>query len=335
MQVKQMTPTISIVVPVYQVEPYLKKSVESILNQTYQNIEVILVCDFSTDRCGEICDDFAKKDLRVRVIHKEHYGLSAARNAGLDMASGEYVGFVDSDDWIEPDMYAYLMDGVRKTGASISICPFWEEYPRSSRVVGQGWDTLLDHRQAMLMLITSNRITNTVWNKLYRRSLFDGVRFPVGRLSEDNATAYRLFDKADSVCILSSPKYHYLINPRGLMRAKNLNRELDFWKAANERYDTLLPKYPEWEDPLKVDIMQAIMNVWSLMWDLGGAARREYAGELRQMALYARTNCQDALQWCHFGLTGRIRTRLTQYDCGWSFWLCRILKRLSYIRCGG
>ena len=330
-----MTPTISIVVPVYLVEPYLKKSIESILHQTYQNIEVILVCDFAADRCGEICDDFAKKDPRIKVIHKDHGGLSSARNVGLDMAAGEYIGFVDSDDWIEPDMYAYLLDGIQRMGASISICSFWEEYPHSSRVIGRNEDSLLSSTQAMLALITSDGLTNTVWNKLYHRSLFDGVRFPVGRLSEDNATAYRLFENADPVCVLSVPKYHYLINPQGLMRAKNLRRELDFWKTANERRDELLPKYPEWESPLKVDIMQAIMNVWSLMWDLDKTEWHKHDEELREMALYSKANHKDALRWCHFGLTGKLRTHLTQFDQAWSYWLCRILKRLSAIRCGG
>lgn len=330
-----MAPTISIVVPVYMVEQHLKKSIKSILCQTYQNIEVILVCDRSTDRCGEICDDFAKKDPRITVIHKDHGGLSSARNVGLDMAVGEYIGFVDSDDWIEPDMYAYLLDGVQRTGASISACSFWEEYPHSSRVVGRNEDSLLSNAQAMFALITSDGLTNTVWNKLYRRSLFNGVRFPAGRLSEDNATSYRLFENASSVCVLSEPKYHYLINPQGLMRAKTLGRELDFWKAATERKDRLLPKYPEWEAPLKVDIMQAIMNIWSLMWDLDKEEWYEHAGELREMALYSKANHKDALRWCHFGLTGKLRTLLTQYDHAWSYWLCHILKELSYIRCGG
>lgn len=330
-----MLSLISIVVPVYQVEPYLKRSIESILRQTYQNIEIILVSDFAPDQCGRICDDFAKKDQRVKVIHKEHGGLSAARNAGLDIVSGEYIGFVDSDDWIEPDMYEYLINGIKKTNADISICSFWEEHSYTARVVGTKANTLLDRSEAIRDLVTTNGITNTVWNKLYHRSLFDEIRFPEGRLSEDSATTYRIFAKADTICILTDPKYHYFINPKGLMRAKNLNRELDFWMAAKQRYYDLLPFYPELEEPLKVDIMQAIMNIWSMMWDLDRTEWHAHADLLNEMAGYARSYCGCALRWCHFGITGKIRTALTQYNSAWSFWLCHILKILSDIRCGG
>ncbi len=115
---------ISIIVPVYKDEPYLRQCVDSILNQTYRDIEVLLIDDGSPDRCGEICDEFAKKDQRIRVFHTENKGLSAARNLGLREAKGEYIGFVDSDDWIEPDMYEVLLKRMQETGADISVCSF-------------------------------------------------------------------------------------------------------------------------------------------------------------------------------------------------------------------
>ena len=122
MTLEKSNPFISIVVPIYNVEKYLKKCVESILNQTYKNFELILVDDGSPDRCGEICEDLKKKDLRIRVIHKENGGLSSARNAGIDVAKGEYIGFVDSDDYIEPFMYEKLVNAVVKDNCLLSVC---------------------------------------------------------------------------------------------------------------------------------------------------------------------------------------------------------------------
>ena len=121
-------PLISVIVPVYKAEAYLEKSVKSIINQTYKNLEIILVDDGSPDRCGEMCDEFAKKDSRIRVIHKANGGQSSARNAALDIMAGDYVGFVDSDDWIEPNMYEHLYNLILKNNAQISVCGLQCDY---------------------------------------------------------------------------------------------------------------------------------------------------------------------------------------------------------------
>ena len=127
-----MTSTISIIVPVYKVEPYLRKCVDSILAQTYKNLEIILVDDGSPDNCPALCAQYAKEDPRVRVIHKENGGVSTARNAGLDAATGEYVTFVDSDDWIDPDMYVSMMTRIREYGCDAVLCDCLKEYPDRS-----------------------------------------------------------------------------------------------------------------------------------------------------------------------------------------------------------
>ena len=115
-------PKISVIVPVYKVEPYLRKCLDSIINQTYRNLQIILVDDGSPDNCGAICDEYASKDSRIEVIHQENGGVSAARNAGLKLAAGDYIGWVDSDDWIEPDMYAYMLENMQKYEADIAVC---------------------------------------------------------------------------------------------------------------------------------------------------------------------------------------------------------------------
>jgi len=118
---------ISVIVPVYKVEQYLRQCIESILNQTYQDLEILLIDDGSPDRCGIICEEYAKKDPRIKVFHTENHGLSAARNVGLQIAKGEYIGFVDSDDWIEPDMYEILLRRLEETDTDISVCEIWRE----------------------------------------------------------------------------------------------------------------------------------------------------------------------------------------------------------------
>ena len=331
-----MAAQISIVVPVYQVEPYLEKCVESLLKQTYSDIEVILVNDSAPDRCGEICDRFARNDNRVKVIHKEHGGLSAARNAGMEIASGEYIGFVDSDDWVEPDMYEYLLQGIRTTNSDIVCCALWEERLRSSKRIGKRAGRLFTAHEAIRSLLTDGGIQFTVvWNKLYRRSLWDNVLFPQDRLSEDTATVYRILAKARRMYVMPEAKYHYRINPNGLMRTTNLSREMDFWEATKARYANLLPMYPEFKELLKIDIMQAIMNVWSMMWEYGEDERELRAAMLHEMATYAKENRRVVLPLCCFGITGKMRICLTPYNCAWSFFLCSVLKRISDLKQGG
>ena len=131
------------------------------------------------------------------------------------------------------------------------------------------------------------------------------------------------------------PKYHYRINPSGLMRATNLSRELDFWDAAKTRYNELLPIYPEFGELLKIDMIQAIMNIWSMMWELGASERDKWSVLLDEMAAYARKNYKSVLQLCNFGITGKLRTCLTPYNKSWAFLMCAILKKISDIKHGG
>ena len=150
------SPKISIIVPIYRVEPYLPRCLDSIVGQTYRHLEIILIDDGSPDGCGAICDDYAARDGRIRVIHQPNQGVSAARNAGLDAATGEWIGWVDGDDWIELDMYEYLLEGVLGAGADIAVCGRWEEY--RGRRVFRGWEKeiSLDTEQALRALLAKN-----------------------------------------------------------------------------------------------------------------------------------------------------------------------------------
>ena len=188
-------PLLSVIVPVYRVEQYLHKCLDSLVDQTYRNLEIILVDDGSPDTCGAICDAYAARDERIRVIHQENRGLSGARNTGLDHARGEFVAFVDSDDYLEKDMYAQLMAAAVGESADIVIGDFYMilETGISRRYSRMSVDTPL--RQVQVMVL-ADRIQSYLWNKLYRRSLFDGIRFERIRGFEDLLVTPRIFQRA-------------------------------------------------------------------------------------------------------------------------------------------
>lgn len=200
---------ISVIIPVYNVEMYLSRCVESVLRQTYSNLEIILVNDGSTDHCGEICDSFTKLDRRVKVIHKENGGLSSARNAGLEVAKGEYVGFVDSDDWIAEDMYetlcAAMLDDVDITCSGRVYISSDGRYNKFYTGKAKKY-TKEEALEEMLLL---RGIDVSACTKLFRRALFEGVCFPLGRVSEDIPTVYNLLKKARNVVHVGKAKYFY------------------------------------------------------------------------------------------------------------------------------
>lgn len=217
-----MQPLISVVVPVYGVEKYLKKCVESILHQTYQNLEILLVDDGSPDYCPLICDRYAKEDPRVRVIHKANGGLSSARNAGIEASSGEYIGFIDGDDSVEPDMLEQLERACSESGAEIAVCDYFLERSDGSQIfpVDRVPDEILTGDQALDQFLRNGFVYLVIaWNKLYARKLFfnNDIRYPVGRFFEDNCTTNRLLYKSERVALIGRPLYHYLQRDGSIM----------------------------------------------------------------------------------------------------------------------
>ena len=204
-------PLISVIVPVYKVEEYFRKCADSILGQSYRNLEIILVDDGSPDSCPALCDEYAKADSRVRVIHKENGGLSDARNAGLDIASGDYIGFVDSDDWIAPGMYEELVRTAVRSGAEIACCGYTETNGIRELAVKSLADREKKYtaEEALREVLVSGDILVVMWNKIYRRGLFDDIRFPKGETFEDGAVFYRLFGKCACIAHTGKAGYYY------------------------------------------------------------------------------------------------------------------------------
>ena len=228
---------ISIIVPVYKVEKYLDKCVESIVEQTYKNLEIILVDDGSPDNCPVMCDEWAQKDSRIKVIHKENGGLSSARNAGLDACTGDYIGFVDSDDWIEPDMYEYLLDIGMKNNADVSRCGFIIETEIFDGTVDSKNDSelrVLSGDELIIELVNGDYNEGIMCNKLYKRRLFDSVRFKEGIIIEDCLANYYIYKQQITLVSSFAVKYHYLQRGDSITGTAFSEKSFDILKVHNE-----------------------------------------------------------------------------------------------------
>jgi glycosyltransferase involved in cell wall biosynthesis len=233
-----MSDLISIIVPVYNMERYLGRCVSSIVNQTYEKLEIILVDDGSTDSSPQMCEDYAKKDDRIKVVHKENGGLSDARNAGLKIATGDYIGYVDSDDWIEPDMYERMVNACIDNNAEMALCRYFREY--DDKTIDDGTDRveILGRDEILRIYITDKEgfmVYNSVWSKLFKRELVEGVIFPKGQNSEDIMYTTRAFCKLDKAVYIDACLYHYVIDRKdSIMNVAKTERmfkdELPFWR---------------------------------------------------------------------------------------------------------
>lgn len=241
---KETLPLISIIVPVYNVEGYLDRCLQSICGQTYTNLEIILVDDGSTDSSGDVCDKFAQSDFRIKVIHQSNGGQSAARNKGLSIATGEYIGFVDGDDWIDPDMYEFLYCLLEENNADISVSSHYKERPKKTIVkYSSGELSVFTRNEAIRALVEDKQIRNYVWDKLYKRKLFENIRFPLNRVFEDIAVSYQVFYNADKVVMKGVPKYHYIVRDGSAMQSKyNPLKEHNLFQGVYEQVHFVLEK---------------------------------------------------------------------------------------------
>lgn len=228
---------ISIIVPVYKVEKYLEKCVDSILAQTFTDFELILVDDGSPDRSGAMCDEYAQKDSRVRVIHKENGGLSSARNAGIDVAKGRYLGFVDSDDYIAADMYELLYQEITQSQADLAICGIYDVYEGKDPVTKSVIHKTVSADEALLLILQGNNISVHAVNKLYRRELFQNLRYPEGKYHEDSFVIVDLLEMCQKVAINSQQKYFYYHRLGSINTEKFSDKQFEFIEAweINER----------------------------------------------------------------------------------------------------
>lgn len=229
---------ISIIIPVYKVEKYLEKCIQSVINQTYENLQIILVDDGSPDNCGKICDEYAKKDHRIEVIHKSNGGLSDARNKGLEIAKGEYIGFVDSDDYIEADMYEVLYNLLKQYNADVSICNFYT-VSQEKIAIKNADNGIKEYNRIEILkeILLDNNIQSYAWNKLYKKELFDEIKYPVGKKYEDIGTTFYLLEKCNKVVVTGKPEYYYINRQDSIVNNVTETTITDYIELIMQRYD--------------------------------------------------------------------------------------------------
>lgn len=242
-----MEPLISVIVPVYKVEQYLDRCVSSVLAQTYQNTEIILVDDGSPDGCPAMCDAYAEKYAKIQVIHQENKGLSGARNKGIDAAKGEYLAFVDSDDVWSPYFLESLYGAMKEHDADISQCR-WEymhgEELKEAYEPQAKCECFTNREMLANLYIQTGAYYVVAWNKLYKKELFANIRYPEGRIHEDEATTYKLFDLAKKCVFVDNALYGYFVGMGGTSITRNgFNLKKLDWRMANkERVNYFIEK---------------------------------------------------------------------------------------------
>ncbi len=266
---------ISIIVPIYNVEKYLKRCVNSIINQTYKNLEIILVNDGSTDNCLTICENFKKKDKRIFIINKENGGLSDARNKGIEKATGLYVTFIDSDDYVEKDYVQFLYDTIVDESADISICSYQAVY-ENGKILKQkeNLKETLNPHDTLGKMLYQNDINVASCAKLYKKDLFNNIKFPKGKIFEDAYTTYKLVDISKKIALNLEIKYNYMIRSNSILTSTFNENKLLLISAYEEMGNYVLKKYPD----LKKAVVRA--NVYSRI------------STLRQM-LYVKNRLRD------------------------------------------
>lgn len=241
-KMKQDAKLISVIVTAYNIEKYLPRCVESLLAQTYELMEIILVDDGSTDGTGGICDEYAQKSKLIHVIHKENGGPSSARNAGLKIAKGDYIGYVDGDDWTEPSMYKDMLEACLDTGAEIAICSYRQVGEGAEEAHPTGKVLALSRQETLELYINGDpqyHIYHSVWSKLFDRNVIADIRFPEGRKSEDIMYTTWALTRASKCVFLDTFYYNYMVDRSGSIMNSQLHErrfqdEIPFWKEQRE-----------------------------------------------------------------------------------------------------
>ena len=276
-----MEPKISIIVPVYNAELYINKCIDSILNQSFKDFELILVNDGSTDNSGRMCEEYGSKDNRIKVFHKENGGQATARNMGLDIAKGDYVGFIDSDDWIDPDMYKSLYDLCMDHNCDISNCTSIIYFKNRTVINGKYPLIIHDRNQAMATMLEGKLYDEVLCTKLIKRTLLNDIRFPIGIFYEDTAFTYQIIHKCNRLASLGEPKYHYIKHDDSTMDRAIRNLKIDAVKIYDEIYKFIKLNYPEFTKIVTLKLANNAMIILNLI--LTSSNSNQYQKEYRQV----------------------------------------------------
>lgn len=283
-----MNPLISIIVPVYNVEPYIERCIESLINQTYVNIEILLVDDGSRDNSGVICDRFAKLDKRIKVFHKENGGLSDARNYGLDRANGEYISFIDSDDYVDIDYIEFLYNLINE-GYKLALCSLHVVFTSNNRIVNKGNNKkyVLDSEKCIEMMCYQDEVDTAAYAKMAHKSLYKDLRFPKGKLFEDIGTTYLLFDQCEKIICDFTPKYYYIIRENSIVTSKFNSKKLDLIEMTDKMASYVNRKYINLK---KATLRRQCYARFSTLNQMLNIKDAEYLNERKKIVKFLRTH---------------------------------------------
>ena len=311
---------ISVIVPVYKVENYIHKCVDSILSQSFQNFDLVLVDDGSPDNCPKICDDYAEKDSRIVVIHKQNGGLSDARNAGIDWAmehsSSQWLAFVDSDDWLHPDYLKNLHDTAIKENADLVICDF-------VRVNEQGEEKIEEHafpnlvsedKQELFELLFSNWRIVPAWNKLYHKHIFSELRFAFGKIHEDEFAIHNVLWNCRKATMISDGLYYYRARENSIMKTETPKSRLDGLQALVERYEFCLAHKLMNVRTIPTDYLYTYT---SLKRSLTGEDKKRYKDLMRRFAVFyfSEPANRTPKRWAAYYFIGIYKKAADVYYC--------------------
>ena len=284
---------ISVIVPVYNSEAYLENCLNSIIQQTYQNLEIILVNDGSTDGSAAICQRYKIQDPRVKVYHKSNGGVGSSRNRALEAVTGDYILFVDNDDWLELDHIESLYHLLKKADADIAIGGHRVIYDSGKIIEKETHEnSVLEPKKVLERILYDDGIDLSAWGKLYKRYLFNDIKFPKGRLFEDSATTYMLVDKANKIAINSISKYNYIIRKNSISNAKFSPKKMDLITSTREMSEYVKNKYPDLKNAANRRLMYAYLSTLSQL----AKCKEKNPKEEKEMTDYIKTHGNEILK---------------------------------------
>lgn len=292
MEERQALPLISVVIPVYNVAEYLPRCLDSVLASTYDNLDIILVDDGSTDISGQICDRYAAQDSRIRVIHQPNGGISAARNTGIENARGQYITFIDSDDYIDEDMIEYLYDLLTKHHCRMSLSSHYVVYNGNKRAMGNGVpDEKRTAKDCITRMCYQGDIDTSAWAKLYETSVFKSIRYPKRKLFEDIGTTYKTFLASKYIACGFEPKYYYDIRDNSITTTSFNIHKLDLLEQTDRMAEEVMAIYPELKNAVLSRCVYARFSTLNLMLDT-----EEYRSIRDEIVCYIKRNASKVLQ---------------------------------------
>lgn len=297
------------IIPVYNVRPYIEEALDSVIGQTYRKLEIIIIDDGSTDGSGEICDRYAEQDCRIKVYHQENKGLSAARNTGLDASTGSVIAFLDPDDAFAPDMISKMTEGMEEYQADIMICGF-SVHESQGRMEQEKTETpvlqLCDKNEALLKLV-NDEINTAVWNRLYKKSVWNDLRFPAGRVYEGTYTSCDIFDKVEKVAITNEKLVLHRIRSGSICRTNSLKNTLDSF-YSNDHFLTYVKTHiPEIlsEKDLRKTIQKRVegrIRAYLICYQRG-SNMKTYRNNMRETLVSVKddlVDCRFILRICYY-----------------------------------